>query len=109
MPNGGMGNMGKMMKQLQKAQTEMARLQEELAQKTVQHASGGGAVRITANGQKEILSISIDPEVLSEDNREMLEDLLLAAVNGALKSVDEMISAEMRKLTGALNLPPGLI
>ncbi len=109
MPNGGMGNMGKMMKQLQKAQAGMARLQEELAQKTVQGASGGGAVRVTANGQKELLSISIDPEVLTEENREMLEDLLLAAINGALKGVDEMVSAEMHKLTGALNLPPGLI
>lgn len=103
------GGMGKMMKQLQKAQAGMVRLQEELAQKTVQGTSGGGAVEVTANGRKELLAISIDPEVLAEDNRDMLEDLLLTAINSALKKVDEEINAEMHKLTGGLNLPPGLI
>ncbi|NLA04586.1 MAG: YbaB/EbfC family nucleoid-associated protein, partial [Firmicutes bacterium] len=57
---------------------------------------------------KELLSLEIDPEVLSEENREMLEDLILAAVNEALKSIDEMVNAEMQKLTGGMNLPPGL-
>jgi len=105
MPNGGMA---KMMKQLQKAQAEMSRLQEELAEKTVESSSGGGAVRVVANGQKSLVSLQIDPEVLSEDNREMLEDLIIAAVNEAFQRVDEMISSEMQRLTGGMNLPPGM-
>ncbi len=105
MPNGGMN---KMMKQLQKAQAEMNRLQEELAEKTVESSSGGGAVRVVANGQKSLVSVQIDPEVMTEDNREMLEDLIIAAVNEAFQRVDEMIASEMQKLTGGLNLPPGM-
>ena len=108
MANGGIGNMGKMMKQLQKAQSGMARLQEELAERTVQNTSGGGAVQVTVNGRKEILTISIDPEVLNGENREMLEDLLLVAINGALQEVDRMVNTEMHKFTGSINLPPGL-
>ncbi len=102
------GGMGKILKQVQKAQTEMAKMQEQLGERTVQSSSGGGAVRAEVNGHKELLSLQIDPEVLSEENREMLEDLILAAVNEALKQVDEMISGEMQKLTGGLNLPPGM-
>jgi len=105
MPNGGMA---KIMKQLQKAQSEMNRMQEELGEKTVESSSGGGAVRVVANGQKSLISLQIDPEVLSEDNREMLEDLIIAAVNEAFQRVDEMIASEMQKLTGGLNLPPGM-
>lgn len=102
------GGMGKILKQVQKAQTEMAKMQEQLGERTVQSSSGGGAVRAEVNGHKELLSLQIDPEVLSEESREMLEDLILAAVNEALKQVDEMISGEMQKLTGGLNLPPGM-
>jgi nucleoid-associated protein EbfC len=102
------GNMGKMMKQLQKMQTDMAKMQEELAQKVVSATSGGGAVRVETNGQKELVSIQIDPEVLQEENREMLEDMILAAVNESMKKVDDMMAAEMQKLTGGMNLPPGL-
>lgn len=105
MPN---GNMAKMMKQLQQAQVKMAQMQEELAQKTVEISSGGGVIKVVANGQKELLSVQIDPEVLSEENREMLEDLVLAAVNEVFKRVDELINSEMKKLTGGLNLPPGI-
>ena len=105
MPNGGMA---KMMKQLQKAQAEMSRLQSELAERTVECSSGGGAIRIVANGKKELVSLQIDPEVVSEDNREMLEDLIIAAVNEAFYRVDEMISSEMKRLTGGLDLPPGM-
>ncbi len=100
------GNMGKMMKQMQKVQSQMAKMQEELAQRTVQSSSGGGAVRVEANGQKELVSVQIDPEVLQEENRDMLEDLVLTAVNDALKKIDEMVSTEMEKITGGL--PPGL-
>ncbi len=105
MPNGGMN---KMMKQLQKAQAEMNRIQEELAERTVESSSGGGAVRVVANGQKNLVSVQIDPEVMTEDNREMLEDLIIAAVNEAFQRVDEMIASEMQKVTGGLNLPPGM-
>lgn len=103
------GGMSKIMKQVQKAQAQMVKMQEQLGEKTVQSSSGGGAVRAEANGHKELLALQIDPEVLSEENREMLEDLILAAVNDALKKVDEMISAEMQRVTGGLNLPPGMI
>lgn len=102
------GGMGNILKQVQKAQAQMAKMQEQLGEKTVESSSGGGAVRATVNGHKELLSLEIDPEVLSEENREMLEDLILAAVNEALKSIDEMVNAEMQKLTGGMNLPPGL-
>lgn len=105
MPNGGMG---KMMKQLQKAQNQMSRIQSELAEKTVESSSGGGAVRVVANGGKELIRLEIDPEAMGEDNREMLEDMIVAAVNEALQRVDEMIAGEMEKVTGGLNLPPGL-
>lgn len=102
------GGMGKILKQVQKAQVQMAKMQEQLGEKTVQSSSGGGAVRAEVNGHKELLSLQIDPEVLSEENREMLEDLILAAVNDALKQVDEIVNTEMQKLTGGLNLPPGM-
>lgn len=105
MPNGGMS---KMMKQLQKAQAEMSRLQEDLAQRTVDSSSGGGAVRVTANGQKQLVSLQIDPEAIDPDNREMLEDMIIAAVNEAFNRVDEMVSSEMQKVTGGMNLPPGM-
>ncbi|MGM0651405.1 MAG: YbaB/EbfC family nucleoid-associated protein [Bacillota bacterium] len=106
MPNGGMS---KMMKQLQKAQAEMSRLQEDLAQRTVDSSSGGGAVRVTANGQKQLVSLQIDPEAIDPDNREMLEDMIIAAVNEAFNRVDEMVSSEMQKVTGGMNLPPGMV
>ena len=102
------GNMGKMMKQLQKAQAQMAKMQEQLGEKTVESSSGGGVIRVEVNGHKELLTLKIDPEALGEENREMLEDMILAAVNEALRKVDEMIGSEMQKVTGGLNLPPGM-
>lgn len=102
------GGMGKMMKQLQKMQSDMTRMQEELGERLVLATSGGGAVKVEANGKKELTAIQIDREVIQEENLEMLEDLILAAVNESLKKVDEMIAQEMQKLTGGMNLPPGL-
>lgn len=102
------GDMNKMMKQLQKAQAEMGRMQQEIAAKTVESTSGGGAVRVVASGNKELVSLSINPEALSEDNREILEDMIVAAVNEAFKRVDDLIASEMQKLTGGLKLPPGM-
>ena len=103
-----MGCMGKIMKQVQKAQAQMAKRQERLGESTGQSSIGGGAVKAEMNGHKELLALQIDPEVLSEENREMVEDLILAAVNEASKKVDEMINSEMQKLAGGLNLPPGM-
>ncbi len=105
---GGMGNMNNMMKQVQKMQKDMAKLQEEIEQRNVEASAGGGAVTVVANGKKEIQSITIKPEAVDPDDVEMLQDLIMAAVNEAIRQADEMISREMSKLTGGLNLPGGL-
>lgn len=102
------GNFAKMMKQLQKTQAEMSRIQNELDEKTVESSSGGGAVRVVVNGQKKLISLKIDPEAISDNNHEMLEDMIIAAVNEAFNRVDDMVASEMQKLTGGLDLPPGL-
>jgi len=100
-----MKGMGNMMKQAQKLQTQMMKLQEELAQKTVESSSGGGMVTVVANGRQQIVSIQIENEVVDPDDVEMLQDLVLAAVNDALAKAQEMVSSEMGKLTGGLNIP----
>ena len=102
------GNMNNMMKQVQKMQKEMAKLQEEVEQRTVEASAGGGAVTVVVTGKKEIISITIKPEVIDPDDAEMLQDLITAAVNEALRQADEMISKEMGKITGGLNIPGGL-
>jgi len=105
---GGGGNIGNLMKQAQKMQKDMARLQEELQDKTVEASAGGGAVTVIATGKKEIKEINIKPEVVDPDDVEMLQDLILAAVNEALRKAEEMVSAEMSKVTGGLGGMPGL-
>lgn len=105
----GFGNMSKMMKQMKKLQNDMAKLQEELTQRTVEASAGGGAVTVKANGDNELLEVKIDPGIIELDDIEMLEDLLLAAANEALRKAREMVAEEMGKLTGGLNLPPGLL
>ncbi len=104
-----MSNLNKMMKQLQKVQGQVVKMQEEMAGKEVEATSGGGAVRAVANGKKQLLSINISREVIDPDDPEMLEDLILAVVNEVLDRVDEMTNDEMQKMTGGLNLPPGLL
>ena len=99
---GGMGNMGNLMKQAQKMQKDMAKLQEELESKTVEATAGGGAIVVTATGKKEIKDITIKPEVVDPDDVEMLQDLILAAVNEALRKADEMANSEMSRITGGL-------
>ena len=94
-----------MMKQAQKLQAQMLRLQEEMAEKTVETTAGGGMIKVIANGRQQILSIQIEKEVVDPDDVEMLQDLMLAAVNDALQKSQEMVSAEMNKLTGGLNIP----
>jgi DNA-binding YbaB/EbfC family protein len=107
----GIPNMGNLMKQAQQFQNKMAKLQEELAEKTVEASSGGGMVTVVVNGQQQIVSIKIDPEVVDPDDIEMLQDLILAAINDGLTRAKNMVNEEMSKLTGGLNLPniPGLI
>jgi len=106
----GIPNMGNIMKQAQKFQAKIAKLQEELGDKTVEASAGGGMVIAVANGRQEILSIRIDPEVIDPEDPEMLQDLVLAAVNDALTRAKDMVSEEMGKLTQGMNIPniPGL-
>lgn len=107
----GMPNMGQIMKQAQQFQTKIAKLQEELGDQTVEASSGGGMVTVVANGRQEIVSIAIDPEVIDPEDREMLQDLVTAAVNDGLARAKEMVNEEMGKLTKGMNLPnlPGLM
>ena len=100
-----MKGMGNMMKQAQQLQSKMLKLQEELADRTVESSSGGGMVKVTANGRQQVLSIQIEKEVVDPDDVEMLQDLILAAINDALAKAQEMVSSEMGKLTGGLNIP----
>lgn len=97
--------LGDIMREAQRLQTEMAKLQEEVKKKTVEASSGGGMVTVVANGGGEIVSIKIDKEVVNPEDIEMLEDLIIAAVNEALRRAQEMMNAEMTKLTGGLQLP----
>lgn len=100
-----MKNMNSMMKQAQKLQKKMLQAQEDLATKTVEATAGGGMVKVVANGGQKVESIVLEKEVVDPDDVEMLQDLILAAVNDALKKSQEMVSAEMSKLTGGLNIP----
>jgi nucleoid-associated protein EbfC len=94
-----------MMKQAQKLQSKMLEMQEELGNRTVTVQVGGGMVEVVANGRQEILSMRIDPEVVTPDDTEMLQDLIMAAVNDALNRSREMVSDEMAKLTGGMKIP----
>ncbi len=101
---GGGANMQQLMRQAQKMQQDMQKLQAELGEREITASAGGGAVTVTAYGKKEIKSIEINPECVDPDDVEMLQDMVLAAVNEALRKADEMMSAEMSKLTGGLNI-----
>ncbi|MFY9943419.1 MAG: YbaB/EbfC family nucleoid-associated protein [Desulfobacterales bacterium] len=103
-----MKNMGNMMKQAQKLQAKMLKMQEELAEKTVEATAGGGMVRVVANGRQQIVSILFEKEVVDPEDVDMLQDLVLAAVNDALAKSQEMVSEEMGKLTGGMKIP-GLV
>ena len=99
------GGMGNLMKQAQQMQQRMLKLQEDIAKKTLEASVGGGMVTVTVNGKSEVLRIKIEPQVVDPDDVEMLEDLILAGVNEALRKAQEMVSEEMGRLTGGLKIP----
>lgn len=102
------GNINNLMKQAQKMQQDMQKLQEELGEKTVEATSGGNAVKVVATGKKEIREIIIAPEAVDPEDVEMLQDLVLTAVNEALRKADELSGSEMGKITGGMGKMPGL-
>lgn len=99
------GNMNQILKQAQKMQSDMQKMQEELEAKELETSVGGGAVTVKVNGKKEVVDIQIKPEVVDPDDIEMLQDLVLSAINEALRNVDDMQSSQMNKLTGGMNIP----
>ena len=105
MARGGMGNIQQLMQQAQRMQHQMAQKQAELAEKTVTAQSGGGMVTATVNGAHELLELSIDPDVIDPEDKEMLEDMVVAAVNQAMQQAEEMAQQELGKLTGGMNIP----
>lgn len=98
-------NVNNVIRQAQKMQEEMERVQEEMEDKTVEGTAGGGMVNVTANGKKEILSIKINPEAVDKDDVESLEDLVMVAVNDAIKKADDMMTEGMSEVTGGLKIP----
>ena len=102
---GGGANMNQMIKQAKKMQEQMAKMQEELQERVVEASAGGGAITAKVNGRQEVLEIKIKPEVVDPEDVEMLEDLILAVLNDAIKQSQDMVSGEMSKITGGLNIP----
>ncbi|CAH1199406.1 Nucleoid-associated protein [Paenibacillus plantiphilus] len=100
-----MNNMNQMMKQVKKMQEQMLKAQEELGTKSVEGTAGGGVVTVTVNGHKNVQSIIIKPEAVDPDDVEMLQDLVLTAVNDALNKVDELANQDMGKFTGGMKIP----
>ena len=107
-PGGMPGNMNNLMKQAQRMQRQMEEQQAELENKEFSATAGGGVVEVTVTGKREVTKVKIDPEAVDPDDVEMLEDLVMAAVNEASKKVDDLLAQEMGKVTGGLNLPTGL-
>lgn len=101
------GGMAGMMKQMQKLQDEMARVQQELGSKEVTEEAGGGMIKAVANGNKQVVSVEIDAQVIDPEEKEILEDLVVAAVNKALESANKMAEEEMAKVTKGF-IPPGM-
>ncbi len=99
------GGIGNLMKQTRQLQDKMASIQKEMADKTVEASAGGGMVNVTANGAGDVVSVKIDPQVVDRDDVEMLEDLVRAACNEALKKGRDMMAEQMKKLTGGMRIP----
>lgn len=100
-----MGNMNQMLKMAQKMQQDLARTQEEVGERIVEASAGGGAVTAAVNGRKDLISLKIDPEVVSPDDVEMLEDMIVAAINQAMRQAEEMMAEAVAKITGGIKLP----
>ena len=101
----GIGGMGNLLKQAQEMQSRISKIQEELGQKTVEGSSGGGMVQVTVNGQLSLCGVKIDPTVINSTEKEMLEDLVLAAVNDGMRKARDMVATEMSKVTGGFKIP----
>lgn len=101
----GGGNMQKMLKQVQKMQADMVKIQEKLAEMTVEGTAGGGVVKIIMNGKQVVMDIYLEPEILDPEDSELIEDLLMAAFNEALRKVQDLAEEQMGKATGGLNIP----
>lgn len=98
-------DVGKMMKQIQKVQSDMAKLQEELGERTVEASAGGGMVRVVMTGKMELKAIEIAREAIDPDDPEMLQDMVIACVNEGIREARDMVSSEMSKITGGLSIP----
>jgi DNA-binding YbaB/EbfC family protein len=109
-PSGSMGNMGGLAKQLQQMQADMLKAQEQLADETVEVTAGGGMVKIVITGHQRVQSIELKPEIVDPEDVEMLQDLLLAAINQAIEQSQAMAAQRLEGLTGGMNIPglPGL-
>lgn len=101
----GIGGMGNLMKQAQEMQARLSKVQEDLANKTVEGSAGGGMVQVTVTGQLALAAVKIDPNVINTEEKEMLEDLVLAAVNDGMRKARDMVSTEMSKITGGFKIP----
>jgi hypothetical protein len=97
--------LGDIVKQAQDLQARLSKVQEEAASRTVEASAGGGMVRVTVNGRLEVVRLEIDPQILASGDREMLQDLVVAAVNQGIRSAQQLMAAEMSKLTGGLKIP----
>ena len=104
-PGMGGANMQKQLQQVQAMQRQMETMQAEIEEKEITTTAGGGAVSVTANGKREIVNLTIDKEVVDPDDVEMLQDLVMAAVNEAMRQIDALSNSEMGKITGGLNIP----
>lgn len=103
--SGGFGDLGSLLRQAQKMQREMKRVQDELRERIVEGTSGGGAVKATVNGNKDLVAIKIQKDAVDINDIGMLEDLIIAAVGAAIKKADDLQKNEMQKITGGMNLP----
>ncbi len=101
----GLNKLGDVLKQAQQLQEQMSELQRQAAERTVEGSAGGGMVRVIVNGRLEVVSVEIDPAALAADDKEMLQDLIVAAVNQGVRNAQTLVAQEMKKLTGGLNLP----
>jgi DNA-binding YbaB/EbfC family protein len=97
--------LGGMLKQAQKIQAQLAKMQEEMAEKTIEASSGGGMVSVVVNGKQEVISVKIERQVVDPEDIDMLQDLVLAAVNEGIRKSQEMVTEEMKRLTGGLSIP----